>query len=282
MFRQAPARHIRVDDGDVAYRRVGHGPDVLFVHGWPVSGATFRHLLPHLADHVTCHVLDLPGFGSSRVRPGARPTVDGHITAVRQVVDALGLDSYAVVGHDSGGLIARHAVVGDPRLRALGLIDTEQPQGLTWRFQLFLLAGRLAGFGAALAWVLGQPRLRSNPLVLGGAFHDPALLEGDFDEFFLRPLRDQKVRRDAAIEVLRSFERRHVHALAGIHQQLTIPVQLVWGEDDQFFPVARAAGMVDTFADAQLAIVPEARLFSHEERPAEVAEALLPLLRRAQ
>ena len=27
---------------------VGSGPDVLFVHGWPVSGATFRLLLPHL------------------------------------------------------------------------------------------------------------------------------------------------------------------------------------------------------------------------------------------
>ena len=34
-----------------------------------------------------------------------------------------------MVGHDSGGLIARHALVGDPRLRAMALLDTEQPAG---------------------------------------------------------------------------------------------------------------------------------------------------------
>ena len=39
---------------------------MLFVHGWPVSGATFRTLLPYLVEHVTCHLIDLPGAGSSR------------------------------------------------------------------------------------------------------------------------------------------------------------------------------------------------------------------------
>jgi pimeloyl-ACP methyl ester carboxylesterase len=36
--------------------------------------------------------------------------------------------------------------------------------------------------------------------------------------------------------------------------------------------------MVSTFADAALAVIPNAGLFSHEERPAEVAAALLPRL----
>ena len=48
---------------------------------------------------------------------------------MRRVVDLLDLGDVAVVGHDSGGLIARHAMAGDPRLRALGLIDTEQSTG---------------------------------------------------------------------------------------------------------------------------------------------------------
>jgi len=69
LFRRAPDRHLDVGEGEVAYRRVGDGPDVLFVHGWPVSGATWRKLLPHLAPHVTCHVIDLPGAGSSKFDP---------------------------------------------------------------------------------------------------------------------------------------------------------------------------------------------------------------------
>ncbi|MEZ5180339.1 MAG: hypothetical protein R2702_00415 [Acidimicrobiales bacterium] len=60
-FRQPPDRFVDVGAGEVAVRTVGSGPDVLFVHGFPVSGATFRTLLPHLAEHVTCHVIDLPG-----------------------------------------------------------------------------------------------------------------------------------------------------------------------------------------------------------------------------
>ena len=43
LFRREPDRFLDVGAGEVAYRRVGNGPDVLFVHGWPVSGATFRH-----------------------------------------------------------------------------------------------------------------------------------------------------------------------------------------------------------------------------------------------
>ena len=57
-----------------------------------------------------------------------------------------------------------------------------------------------------------------------------------------------------------------------------MPVQLVWGEGDPFFPLAWAREMVDTFADARLHVVAEAKLFAHEERPAEVAEAILPTL----
>jgi len=36
--------------------------------------------------------------------------------------------------------------------------------------------------------------------------------------------------------------------------------------------------MVGSFPDARIAVVPGAGLYSHEERPAEVAAALLPVL----
>lgn len=48
-FRQLPVHHIDVGAGHAAYRRIGVGPDVLFVHGWPLSGATYRCLVPYLS-----------------------------------------------------------------------------------------------------------------------------------------------------------------------------------------------------------------------------------------
>lgn len=281
LFRRPPERYLDVGEGEVAYRTVGSGPDVLFVHGWPVSSATFRQLLPHLAEHVTCHLIDLPGAGDSRFTANTVLTIDQHIETVRRVPDLLGLDSVAVVGHDSGGLIARHALAGDPRVRAFGLIDTEQPQGLTWRFRQFLLARRLPGFGAVFGWLVGSRRLRRTPLAFGGAFADRSLLDGDFAEFFLDPIHTDRRRRDAAVALLHSFDVRYVSELAEVHRRIEVPVQLVWGGRDPFFPVAWAHEMVDTFSDAALTVIDDAWLFSHEERPAEVAAALLPVLTSA-
>jgi len=278
LFRRPPDRFLDVGAGEVAYRCVGTGPDVLFVHGWPVSSATFRTLLPHLCDDVTCHLIDLPGAGSSRFAADTPLTVDQHIQSVRRVLDLLALEGVAIVGHDSGGLIARHAAAGDPRVHAMGLIDTEQPQGLSWRFRMFLAGRHMPGYGAGLGWVAGRPRLRRSRLVLGGAFADPSLLDGEFDEFFLEPLHTSPERRRAAMRVLKSFEKKHVRDLGSLHRQIDVPVQLVWGSEDAFFPLEWAEMMVETFASAQLRVIEGAGLFSHEERPAEVAEALLPVL----
>lgn len=67
----------------------------------------------------------------------------------------------------------------------------------------------------------------------------------------------------------------------GAHRRIDVPVQLVWGDHDPFFPIAWAEDMVATFPDAQLAVIEGGALFCHEERPAEVATALLPVLSRA-
>jgi len=282
LFRREPDRFLDVGAGEVAYRTIGSGPDVLFVHGWPVSGATFRTLLPYLADHVTCHLIDLPGAGSSRFTADTPLTIENHIHSVRRALDLLDLNDVAVVGHDSGGMIARHAVAGDSRLRALGLIDTEQSTGLSWKFKTFIAGRRIPGFGAGLGWLAGRPRLRRNRLVLGDAFADPSLLDGEFDEFFLQPLHRSRQHRDAAIRLLRSFDYQHVRDLGELHKRIDVPVQLVWGEQDRFFPVKWAKEMVETFPDARLEIIAGAGLFAHEERPAEVAQALLPVLTAAR
>ncbi len=281
LFRREPDRFLDVGAGEAAYRHVGTGPDVLFVHGWPVSGATFRLLLPHLVDHVTCHLIDFPSAGSSRFDPDTPMSIQQHIATVQRVVDLLELDEVAVVGHNSGGLIARHAMAGDSRLRAMGLINTE-PLEPSWRFRSFLAARRLPGFSAGLGWVAAKPRIRRNGFILGDAFADSSLLDGEFDEFFLRPLHESAARRDAATKLLRSFDMRHIADLATIHPKIDVPVVLVWGDQDPFFPVGRAEAMVDSFPDATLEVVEGAGLFSHEERPAEVAQALLPTLTRTR
>jgi pimeloyl-ACP methyl ester carboxylesterase len=114
--------------------------------------------------------------------------------------------------------------------------------------------------------------------VLGDAFADRSLLDGEFDEFFLQPLHTIPGRRDAATRLLRSFDMSLVTDLPAVHRRIDVPVQLVRGDQDPFFPVDQAREMVDTFPRADLTVVTGAGLFAHEARLAEVAEALLPIL----
>ena len=190
LFRRPPDRFIDTGGGAVAYYRVGTGPDVVFSHGWPVSAATWRTLLPYLAPHVTCHIIDHLGAGQSRFDRSTTISLESHEQALRDVVDELGLTDFAVVGHDSGAMIARYAFAGDERVRSWGLIDTEQPPKPHWRFSSFLAIRNVPRFEALIARVFGMPRLRRFKLLGGDLFHDRSLLDGEFDEFFLRPLRD--------------------------------------------------------------------------------------------
>ena len=279
LFRRPPERFIETGGGAVAYYRVGSGPDVLFSHGWPVSAATWRTVLPLLAPHVTCHIIDHLGAGHSRFDRSTTISLESHEQALRDVVDELGLTDFAVVGHDSGGMIARYAFAGDARVRAWGLIDTEQPPKAHWRFSSFLLIRHVPRFEKLIARVFGMPRLRRAKFLAGDLFHDRDLLAGEFEEFFLRPLRDDPDRQWAAGQFGRNFAMDKFAGLADLHRQMAQPVSLVWGEDDPFFPVERTRAMLPEFAGpVTLTVIPDGKLFVHEEFPVPAAEALLPAI----
>lgn len=283
LFRRPPDQWITTGPNtDVAYRRIGVGPDVLFVHGWPASGATYRGLLPHLADHVTCHLLDLPGAGHSRFGKESDLSITGHADAIRTVVDELELSDVAVVGHDSGGMFARFALAGDERVRAWGLVDTEQPPKAHWRFAAFLKIKYVPNFERVLGWAVNRRRLRRNEFVLGSCFQDRSLLDGEFEEFFLRPLGQDSHRRMGAGMFARNFDLELFGELANLHAKIEVPVHLVWGDDDPFFPLDRTEAMMSGFGGpVELTIIEGGRLFHHEEFPDKVAAALLPTLRGA-
>ena len=276
LFRKPPDRYLDVGDAAVAYRRVGQGPDVVFSHGWPASGATFRRMLPYLADHVTCHVVDLPGAGDSRFDRSTSISILDHAESLRRAVDELGLTRFGVVGHDSGGMIARFAFADDPRVQGWGLIATEQPPKAHWRFSSFLAVRVVPRFEEMLARVVTRPRLRKNKFILGDAFADKGLLDGEFEEFFLAPLRDDADRRWAAGEFGRNFDLGLFAELTSRHRQIRVPVQLVWGAQDPFFPVQRARAMMSEFSrPVALDVIDGAKLFVHEEFPERAAQATL-------
>jgi pimeloyl-ACP methyl ester carboxylesterase len=272
-FRSAPHRRIDIGHSRVPYWRFGEGPDVVFVHGWPLDAATFRRIVPKLAGSFTCHLFDLPGVGQTESDAAAPLDLVSHGTSVRRLVDALGLNRYAFLAHDSGGFVARIAAAGDPRVRGLVLGNTEIPGHTPALVAAMALLVR-APFGSALMRTLLRSRTyRHSALGLGGCFGDASHLDGDFHDLFVEPLISSKRVAAQQLQILKTLHAGMMKELSASHRRIDAPVALVWGTDDPFFPLPLARKMVPQFAGgASLHELLGAKVFPHEDRPEEFAQ----------
>ena len=104
-------------------------PAVIFLHGFPESHRTWREVAPRLQDKFFLIMPDQRGFaGSDRPQEVDAYKTDILIDDIFALSDALGLDRFALVGHDWGGAIAWGAALrADPRLTRLGIVNAPHP-----------------------------------------------------------------------------------------------------------------------------------------------------------
>lgn len=143
----AGVEHHEVDLGEVRLHvaAAGTGPPLLLLHGWPQHWWCWRHLISRLSDDYRVLAPDLRGWGWSEAPQGdyAKPTLAADILAL---MDAEGLDSVRLIGHDWGGYVAF-------------LLALEHPERVE----------RLVGLDIAPPW-LGPPRLRHLGLPLFASY----------------------------------------------------------------------------------------------------------------
>jgi pimeloyl-ACP methyl ester carboxylesterase len=279
-FLAQPLRFADAGSAEIAYRIFGAGPPLLCLHGWPLSGFTFRRVLPALAARFTCYVPDSPGAGETRVRDGHDYRFAGQAACYGRFAAALGLDRFRLLAHDTGATIARQIALDlGARVQQLVLIGTEIPGHRPPFVPFFQKLTALPGAAWSMRQLLRLRAFRTSSMGFGGVFADPRLLDGEFHEHFVRPLIEDGARMRGQIRYLHGIDWQLVDGLAARHREIKAPVLLIWGRDDRTFPIERAEQMVAQLADCRgLRAVDDARLFVHEERPAEVARLALELL----
>ena len=104
-------------------------PAVILLHGFPESHRTWRAIAPRLEDRFHLVMPDQRGFaGSDRPQDVDAYKADTLIDDIFALADALGIASFALVGHDWGGAISWPAALrGDPRLTRLAIINAPHP-----------------------------------------------------------------------------------------------------------------------------------------------------------
>ena len=121
---------VELEGTSLAVREWGEaeGVPLVFWHslGPAVSGAMVGEAAPVLTRHgLRVLALDAPGFGQSPALPAERYRLDELVALVLELLDALGLDRVAFMGHSWGGSIAVRLAARSPeRIRALVLLDS--------------------------------------------------------------------------------------------------------------------------------------------------------------
>lgn len=131
----------------------GQGPAVLFCHGFPDTAETWRSQMQAVADAgYRAVALDMRGYGASYAPEEVELYSPLHTVGdLVGVLDAIGIESAVLVGHDWGADVAQRAMVMRPdRFRALvslsipiaprgetSTYDQIREQGLADRFYAF-------------------------------------------------------------------------------------------------------------------------------------------------
>jgi len=128
MFEGFERERIRTSGAEINLVRGGEGPSVLLLHGYPQTHAMWNAVAPRLAERFTVVAADLRGYGDSSKPPGREDHATYSKRAMAQdmveVMQQLGFESFAVVGHDRGGRVAHRLVLDHPdRVTKAALLD---------------------------------------------------------------------------------------------------------------------------------------------------------------
>ncbi len=266
------SRQERVVGGDtVRWLEQGEGPPVVLVHGIPTTPALWRHVMPRVAGR--CLAVEMLGYGDS-IPDGAGRDIGLAAQADRLLawLDALGLESPVLVGHDLGGGVAQIAAARQPR-RFGGIVLTNAVCYDSWPIPSVTAMQR----GAPMLRLLPQLAVYPMFVQLLHRGHDDPQQAREAVGVHWRPY----VTHGAAASMMRQAASLHVEDTLGVADRLPglgLPARVVWGEADQFQKVAYGARLAKDLGTT-LRRIPGGRHFTPEDHPDVVAAAVDAVLR---
>jgi len=268
-----------------ALRNDGHGPRVLALHGWLDNAASFLPMAPHLRE-LDLVAIDLPGHGrSAHLQPGAEYSFSVAIATVLDVADALGWDSFRLLGHSMGaGISSLIAAACPERIERLAVIEmlgalADAPEHTAARMREAVAAQRL----------VADKRLRVFPDIdtaVRARLHAGRVPGSGLNEALVRLLVERGVRavdggwcwssdpRLTLPSLTRLTEAQIDDLLAGI----ACPTLAVFADPAQpYLPDAQRRRRVALLPQGQLLAMPGGHHL-HMQQPAEAASALRDFL----
>jgi 2-hydroxymuconate-semialdehyde hydrolase len=248
--------------GEISYLTFGVGPAVLLIHGFPLHGLTWRAIGPMLAQRFRVIVPDLLGSGSSAQPVEAPLGVRAQASYVSELIAHLGVESYAVVGHGTGGAVAQ-VLAATGGVRAMILLDAPRP------------GEPLAAMSDVLQTSGGAPADAVRGLFEVGARQNRLITE-DLIDAYVRPFLRDPAALTRAAQIVASEPT--VVTEPG-PPNAGPPVMLLWGEEDPFVPVSVGDALNESITTSTLGLLPGCGHFLVEEASDTIAPLISEYLR---
>lgn len=245
-----------------AWLDTGRGQPVVALHGIPTSSALFEPLVPCLKDYRLI-APDLIGQGQTET-PSAGPldyaAYARHLDAFMRKVPP---PSFHLIVHDLGGVLGlQWAADNRERVRSLVILSTT----ITGSFRVSVLI-----YAANL--IFGREMLRRalpRTLKRGGRLDD------SLTESWAAPWTRRRILRGRD-----HFARRHLRRLRSKLDHLACPVLLIWGEQDDIFPLTHAQSIMNRLTQAKLATIERCGHWSTLDAGEEVGKLIAEFFEEA-
>lgn len=276
-------RYAELSQVRMHYLEAGSGSDVvLLLHGWPHTSHAWRHVIPKIEGRHRVLAPDMRGLGDSS-RPATGYDIKSVAGDIIELLDALAIERFSIVGHDWGGPVAFAVCLLAPlRVKRFAVIDVVLPGdgraaggnqgGLRWHHAFHrtpdlpeaLTAGRESAY---LNWFYQEYSERA------GAVGADDLAE------YVRTYSQPGAMR-AGFEYYRSVEQSNAFASHMItkHGKLRIPTLTVSGGAGRGRGAEVAESVSRVAEKVTSHIVPDCGHLVPEEAPDELSNLLVPFL----
>lgn len=267
---------VRVDGLDVEYADTGTGRTVVFVHGVYVAGAVWNDVVAEVGEGFRCVVPTWPLGAHSTPTHGADLGAQAAARRIVHFMEALDLTEVTVVANDTGGGLVLTAL-GDTTLdtsRIARLVLTNCDSYEHFPPGVFAQIVKLCRFSPALGGAIVR-LLATGPgqaLFLNAVCHRVPAKHRQ-REVFGAFATSMAARRDA-VAVTASLDPALTLRAASAIEAFGRPVILVWGTDDDLFPLEHGRRLRDAFPNASLIEIPDCSAFVMLDAPARLAEAI--------
>lgn len=269
------ARELDLPLGRLRCFEAGTGSPIVFLHGLLVNANLWRKVVARLSPDFRCVALDLPLGSHTLPMPEAGDlTPHGLADLVADAVDALALEEVTLVGNDTGGALCQMVVTRRPeRIERLVLTscdyrDTFPPP----MFRYFKVAAAIPGAIKLLMVPMRLRPLRRLPFALGWLVKRP--IDGLAEDSYLLPVMTIPGVEPDLKRVIKGMDPRYTNEAANRLGEFDKPALIAWSREDRFFKPAHAQQLARDLPNARLEWIDNARTFSPEDEPGQLAELI--------